>query len=102
MLLYVYIMAVYIPPGANVNITLSYLHQCFSKQLQAPPDGVHRVAGDLNQACLKAVSVTLFDHVYCNIKHAYRSEPHPQIGQSDHLSLHLILAYPHQEKQALH
>ena len=32
------ITAVYIPPDANVNIALSYLHGCISKQLQAHQD----------------------------------------------------------------
>lgn len=27
------------------------------------------------------------DHVYSNIKNAYRAVPLPQLGQSDHLSL---------------
>ena len=33
------------------------------------------------------------DHVYTNIKHAYRAIPLPHLGQSDHLSLLLTPAY---------
>ena len=108
----VIIMAVYIPPDANVSIALNYLHGAISKQQQAYPDGVHIVAGDFNRACLKAVlpkfiqyvkcatrEGRILDHVYCNIRHAYRAVPQPHIGLSDHLSLHLIPAYtPHIRK----
>ena len=102
-------MAVYIPPDANVSIALNYLHGAISKQQQAHPDGVDIVAGDFHRACLKAVlpkfiqyvkcatrEGRILDHVYCNIRHAYRAVPQPHIGLSDHLSLHLIPAYtPH-------
>ena len=107
----VIIMAVYIPPDANVSIALNYLHGAISKQQQALPDGVHIVAGDFTRACLKAVlpkfiqyvkcatrKSRILDHVYCNIRHAYRAVPQ-HIGLSDHLSLHLIPAYtPHIRK----
>lgn len=100
-------MAVYIPPDANVSVALSHLHGCISKQQQAHPDGVHIVARDFSVvSCLKAVvpkftqyvkcatrESSTFDHIYCNIKHAYRAVPQPHIGMSDHLSLHLIPAY---------
>jgi len=33
------------------------------------------------------------DHVYCNLKHAYRAEPLPHLGLSDHLSLLLLPVY---------
>ncbi len=36
---------------------------------------------------------SILDHVYCNIKQAYRALPQPHIGQFDHLSLQLIPAY---------
>ena len=40
----------------------------------------------------------ILDHVYCNIRHAYRAVPQ-HIGLSDHLSLHLIPTYtPHIRK----
>lgn len=35
----------------------------------------------------------ILDHVYSNIKHAYRAIPLPHFGQSDHLSLLLSPAY---------
>ena len=91
----VIIMAVYIPPDANVSIALNYLHGAMSEQQQAHPDGVHIVAGDFNRACLKAVlpkfiqyvkcatrESRILDHVYCNIRHAYRAVPQPHIGQT--------------------
>ncbi len=33
------------------------------------------------------------DHVYCNLKQAYRTVPLPHLGHSDHLSLLLLPAY---------
>lgn len=64
------------------------------------------IAGDFNQVCLKTVLPKFIlyvkcatrendtpDHVYCNIKHACKTEPHPHVGQSDPLSLHLIPTY---------
>ena len=102
----VIITAVYIPPDANISIALTYLHDSVNKQQQAHPDGVHIIAGDFNQACLKTVLPNFIqyvrcstrgnntlDRVYSNIKHAYRAVPLPHLGLSDHLSLLLIPAY---------
>ena len=102
----VIVTAVYIPPDANVSAALSQLYATVSKHQQAHPDGVHIIAGDFNQACLKTVlpkftqyvkcatrGNNTLDHVYSNLKHAYRATPLPHLGQSDHLSLLLIPAY---------
>lgn len=96
----VFISAVYIPPSANVNTALSLLLKIITKHQQAHPDGVHIIAGDFNRANLKTVLPKFYkhikcstrgentlDHVYTNIKHAYRAIPLPHLGQSDHLSL---------------
>ena len=101
----VIVTAVYIPPDANVSAALSQLYATVSKHQQAHPDGVHIIAGDFNQACLKTVlpkftqyvkcatrGNNTLDHVYSNLKHAYRATPLPHLGQSDHLSLLLIPA----------
>ncbi|KAK0143198.1 hypothetical protein N1851_018691 [Merluccius polli] len=40
-----------------------------------------------------AMGENTLDHVYTNIKHAYRAIPLPHLGQSDHLSLLLSPAY---------
>ncbi len=77
-----------------------------TKQQRAHPDGVHIIAGDFNKACLKSVlpkfhqhvkcatrGENTLDHVYSNIKHAYRAAPLPHLGQSDHLPLFLFPAY---------
>ena len=100
------ITAVYIPPVANVGIALSLLLKAINTQQRAHPDGVHIIAGDFNQANLKSVLPKFYqhvkcptrgkntlDHVYTNIKHAYRAIPLPHLGQSDHLSLLLTPAY---------
>lgn len=74
--------------------------------MQAHPDGAFIVAGDFNQACLKTVlpnfvqyvqcftrGKNTLDHVYSNLKQAYRAVPLPHLGMSDHLSLFLVPAY---------
>lgn len=51
----VIVMAVYIPPDANVSAALSLLLDTINKQQLAHPDGALIVAGDFNRACLKTV-----------------------------------------------
>uniref|UniRef100_A0A669EHA4 Reverse transcriptase domain-containing protein n=1 Tax=Oreochromis niloticus TaxID=8128 RepID=A0A669EHA4_ORENI len=102
----VIITAVYIPPDANVNTALSILLNTINEQQRAHPDGVHIIAGDFNKANIKTVLPKFYqhvkcptrgentlDHVYSNIKNAYRAIPLPHLGQSDHLSLLLSPAY---------
>lgn len=102
----VILTAVYIPPDAIVSSALAHHHQTISKQQKIHPDGVHVIAGDLSQACLKSVlpkftqyvncatrGNNTLHHVYCNLKYAYRTVPLPHLGLSDHLSLLLLLAY---------
>ncbi|CAG5958704.1 unnamed protein product [Menidia menidia] len=102
----VVITAVYIPPHANVNMALSLLLNAINTHQRAHPSGVHIIAGDFNKANLKTVlpkfhqyvkcptrGENTLDHVYSNIKHAYRAVPLPHLGQSDHLSLLLTPAY---------
>lgn len=109
------VTAVNIPPDANISSALGHLYKTVNKQQRAYPDGVHIIAGDFNRACLRTVlpeftqyvkcstrgSNTL-DHVYSNIKNAYRDVPFPHLGLSDHISLFLIPAYiPLRRKQSL-
>ena len=88
----------YIPPDAIVNTALSVLLNTRNEQQRAHPDGVHIIAGDFNRANLKTVLPKFYqhvkcstrgkntlDHVYTNIKHAYRAIPLPHLGPSDHL-----------------
>ncbi|KAK0152182.1 hypothetical protein N1851_006413 [Merluccius polli] len=76
-----------------------------NKLQQVHPDGVHIIAGEFNQANLKSVQPKFYqhvkcptrgsntlDHVYTNIKQAYRAIPLPH-SQSDHLSLLFTPAY---------
>lgn len=102
----VVITAVYIPPDANVNTALALLLNAINIHQPAHPNGVHIIAGDFNKANLKTVLPKFhqyvkcptrgdnnLDHVYSNIKHAYRAVPLPHLGRSDHLSLLLTPAY---------
>lgn len=102
----VVIIAAYIPPDANVNTALSVLLNAINTYQLSHPNGFQIIAGDFNKANLKAVlpkfhqhvkcltrGKKILDHVYTNIKHAYRAIALPHLGQSDHLSLLLTPAY---------
>lgn len=98
--------AVYIPPDANTSVALTQLHTTVNKHQWNHPDGVHIIAGDFNQTCLKTVlpkftqyvkfatrGKNTLDHVYSNIKSAYMAVSLPHLGKSDHSSLLLLTAY---------
>lgn len=100
----VMITVVYNPPDANTKSALGYLYDAISSQqsLQA----VHIIAGDFNHAELKAVlpkfhhyvrcatrGANIQDRVYSIIKQGYRAKALSHLGQFNHLSLLLILAY---------
>lgn len=100
------VAAVYIPPDANVKTALTHLLAIINKQQRSNPNGVHIIAGDFNQACLKTELPSFYQHVDCstrgnntldcvysNIKRAFRVTPLPHLGQSDHLALLLTPAY---------
>lgn len=87
-------------------MALSLLLNAINKHQRTHPHGVHIIAGDFNKASLKTVlpkfhqhvrcptrGENTLDHVYSNIKHAYRAVPLPHLGRSDHLSLLLTPAY---------
>lgn len=89
----VIITAVYIPPDANTSTALAYLRNVIKEQQQAYPEGVHIIARDFNQACLKTVLSNFtqyvkcatrgnntLDRVYSGLKHAYRAVPLPHLG----------------------
>ncbi|KAK0150001.1 hypothetical protein N1851_009235 [Merluccius polli] len=61
----VIVTAVYIPPDASVSSALAHLHCILNKQLQAHPDGIHIIAGDFNQACLRTVLPEFTQYVKC-------------------------------------
>uniref|UniRef100_A0A1A8ATP4 Reverse transcriptase domain-containing protein n=1 Tax=Nothobranchius furzeri TaxID=105023 RepID=A0A1A8ATP4_NOTFU len=102
----VFIIGVYIPPGANTKEALGELYTNISELQNTHPDGLFIVAGDFNHANLKSVlprfhqyvdfatrGVNTLDLVYTNIPGAYRAEPRPHLGYSDHISVMLIPAY---------
>lgn len=85
---------------------MSVLYQTISELQSTYPEGIFIVAGDFNQANMKTVLPHFHQHVefatrgqnildkaYTNIKGAFRTAPHPQLGSSDHLSVMLIPAY---------
>ncbi|KAL0174662.1 hypothetical protein M9458_030630, partial [Cirrhinus mrigala] len=70
------------------------------------PDGFFIIAGDFNHANLKSVLPKFYQHVnfatrgnntpdlvYTTEKNAYKAEPHPHLGYSDHISVMLMPAY---------
>lgn len=102
----VLIIGVYIPPSANAGDALYELYGAISELQNFNPDGLFIVAGDFNHANLKSVLPKFHQHVdfatrgkntldlvYTNIRGAYRAEPRPHLGYSDHISVMLIPAY---------
>ncbi|KAI4888729.1 hypothetical protein NFI96_004606 [Prochilodus magdalenae] len=102
----VLIISVYIPPGATAKAALCELYSAISGLQNTHPDGLFIVAGDFNHANLKSVLPKFHQHVnfatrganaldlvYTNIPSAYRAEPRPHLGYSDHISVMLIPAY---------
>ncbi|KAL0195209.1 hypothetical protein M9458_008781, partial [Cirrhinus mrigala] len=100
------IVAVYIPPCANAKDALRELYNAISEQQTNNPDGFFIIAGDFNHANLKSVLPKFYQHVnfatrgnntldfvYTTNKNAYRAEPRPHLGYSDHISVMLIPAY---------
>ncbi|KAL0190088.1 hypothetical protein M9458_017187, partial [Cirrhinus mrigala] len=100
------IVAVYIPPCANPKDALRELYSAISEQQTNNPDGFFIIAGDFNHANLKSVLPKFYQHVnfatrgnntldfvYTTNKNAYRAEPRPHLGYSDHISVMLIPAY---------
>ncbi|XP_051956747.1 uncharacterized protein LOC127625478 [Xyrauchen texanus] len=102
----VIITGVYIPPSANAKEVLSELYGAMSELQNAHPDGLFIVTGDFNHVNLKTVlpkfhqyvdfatsGAKMLDLFYTNIPGAYRAEPRPHLGYSDHISVMLIPAY---------
>uniref|UniRef100_A0A1A8GH13 Reverse transcriptase domain-containing protein n=1 Tax=Nothobranchius korthausae TaxID=1143690 RepID=A0A1A8GH13_9TELE len=102
----VFIIGVYIPPSANAKEALGEMYTNISDLQNTHPDGLFIVAGDFNHANLKSVlprfhqyvdfatrGENMLDLVYTNIPGAYRAEPRPHLGYSDHISVMLIPAY---------
>ncbi len=100
------IAAVYIPPCANAKDALRELYSAISEQQTNNPDGFFIIAGDFNHANLKTVLPKFYQHVnfatrgnntldfvYTTGKNAYKAEPRPHLGYSDHISVMLIPAY---------
>ncbi|KAI4896489.1 hypothetical protein NFI96_008191 [Prochilodus magdalenae] len=102
----VLIISVYIPHGATAKAALCELYSAISGLQNTHPDGLFIVAGDFNHVNLKSVLPKFHQHVnfatrganaldlvYTNIPSAYRAEPRPHLGYSDHISVMLIPAY---------
>ncbi|XP_038632072.1 uncharacterized protein LOC119952411 isoform X1 [Scyliorhinus canicula] len=102
----VIIMAVYIPPEAEVKNALDELSTAVNKNETEYTEAFFIMAGDFNQANLKSVlpkfhqhiscptkGPDILDHCYTNIKGAYRSIARPHFGNSDHKTVFLLPAY---------
>lgn len=80
--MFFFVIAVNIPPSADANAALSILLKTIGKLQSAHPDGILIVAGDFNHVNMRTVLPNFYQHVTCL-----------HLGQSDHLSLFLSLAY---------
>lgn len=87
----------------SAKSALNILLTAISKLQNSHPDGIYILAGDFNHVNLKTVLPKFFqhvtcpkrgqntlDHVYSNIRGEYKVITHPDLGQSDHLSIFLI------------
>lgn len=99
-------------PRANSTAALNKLHDVISAIETAHPDAVFIIAGDFNQCNLRTVLPkyhqhvniptrvkNTLDHVYSNIRSAYRAAPRPHFGHSNHISLFLYPVYRQKLKQ---
>ncbi|KAK1789495.1 hypothetical protein P4O66_015415 [Electrophorus voltai] len=92
--------------GMNTQEALQELYGAISVLQNVHPDRLFIVVRDFNHANLKSVLPKFHQHVnfatrgantldlvYTNISGAYRVEPRPHLGYSDHMSVMLIPAY---------
>ncbi|KAK3570054.1 hypothetical protein QTP86_009591 [Hemibagrus guttatus] len=86
----VFIVGVYIPPSANAKEALCELYGAISELQNAHPDILFIIAGDLNKfhqhVDFATRGVNALVLVYTNISGAYRAEPRPHLGYTDHIS----------------
>lgn len=68
------VIAVYILPNANVSTALSHLLDIVNKQQCKHFNGIHVVAVDFNQACLRIVLPSFVQHVNCATKKKLRKK----------------------------
>ncbi len=100
------IVMVYIPLCANAKDALRELYSAISEQQTNNPDRFFIISGDFNHANLKTVLPKFYQHVnfatrgnntldfvYTTEKNAYKAEPCPHLGYSDHISVMLISTY---------
>ncbi|KAL0153065.1 hypothetical protein M9458_051664 [Cirrhinus mrigala] len=100
------IVAVYVPSCTNAKDALRELYSAISEQQTNNLYGLFIIAGDFNHANLKSVLTKFYQHVnfatrgnntldlvYTTEKNAYKAEPRPHLGYSDHISVMLIPAY---------
>ena len=107
-----FLAAVYIPARANSSTALGLLHEVVSAQETAHPDAVFIIAGDFKHCNLRTVPPKYYqyvnfptrdqstlDHVYSDIRDAYKAVPRPHFGLFDHISLFLFPANRQRLKQ---
>ena len=107
------VTAVYVPTSANANAALSLLHTAIDNQQTTYPEAVHIIAGDLNHFDLRTIlpkyhqhikcatrGENILDKVYSTIKHGFRAEPLPHLGQSDYGSVFVIPPSTHLRMRA--
>ncbi|XP_078255867.1 uncharacterized protein LOC144593736 isoform X2 [Rhinoraja longicauda] len=102
----VILIAVHIPPQADVKLALEGLHTVINSLETKYPKALLIIAGNFNQANLTSVLPNYnqhiswptrgsdsLDHCYTTIKNAYRAVPRPNFGKSDHMAVFLLPAY---------
>ena len=100
----VFVMAVYIPPGANANEALKELQNNINSLQSKHPEAFYVVAENFNHVNLTDTLPSFYQHVtlptrgnkmldrvYTNKRDAFRAIPH--LSFSDHISIMLVPAY---------
>ena len=102
----VVLINVYIPPDADTNEAASIITDHVNKIQNQKPDAAISIMGDFNKCTLSQhlpkflqfVTCTtrkesVLDLFYCNMKHSYKCQKLPPIGDSDHNMLCMLSTY---------
>ena len=102
----IFIVNVYIPPGADNKQAADILHQHVQSLELISPDAPNLILGDFNGCTLKSVLPNYEQYVKChtrrnrtldlcygNVKGAYKAVDKPPLGASDHNTVHLLPCY---------
>ena len=102
----IFVINIYIPEEKNLVLVREIVEQKAAELGRLKPDALIIIAGDVNQCSLNGILPNFFqyvnkptrgnailDHVYCNVKNAFKCKISAAIGKSDHDVVHLTSTY---------